>query len=138
MTKNKKTEPAKIGSTPLLDRLEMADGPYTGPIPHPQLQKEEWDDLVTYVARRVEHLGVTLGLPTVGEQFLIVRLARGLTQTQVAERVGLRVATVADVEARRGKGANAKLDTLRAIARALDMAPTIFQEQSATAIPPRR
>jgi len=111
-----------------LDRLEALEGPYKGPVPHPTLQKEDWDDLVTYVARRVEHLGVTPGIPSVGEQLLVVRLARGYTQEELTERAHLpRRATVADIESRRGKGENPKLATLRFIAQALDMDPVIFR-----------
>lgn len=83
----------------------------TAPLPAP---------LTPAFARLASELGLAASSPpTVAEQLAVYRLARGITQSDLATAAGLRRATVADVESARGDGQNPRLATLTALARAL-------------------
>lgn len=59
-------------------------------------------------------------LRLVGEQIRMIRKAKGLTQENVAERCGIRVTRISDIE--RGQ-TNASLKTLEKIINALNISP---------------
>jgi DNA-binding XRE family transcriptional regulator len=100
----------------LLERLERQEGAFVGPLPPPD--SADWQDMLTWVARRTNApLGLqNAGRPTVADQLLVARLARQVTQEALADRAGVRRATVADVEAGR---IDPKASTLTALAEAL-------------------
>ncbi|TFE19454.1 helix-turn-helix domain-containing protein [Cohnella luojiensis] len=60
-------------------------------------------------------------LRLVGEQIRMIRKAKGLTQENVAERCGIRVTRISDIE--RGQ-TNASLKTLEKIINALSISPS--------------
>ncbi len=60
-------------------------------------------------------------LRLVGEQIRMIRKAKGLTQENVAERCGIRVTRISDIE--RGQ-TNASLKTLEKIINALNISPS--------------
>jgi transcriptional regulator with XRE-family HTH domain len=64
--------------------------------------------------------------PTVAQQLAVYRLARGVTQTELAARAGVRRATVADVESARDDGRNPSLATLAALARGLGVTLYVY------------
>jgi transcriptional regulator with XRE-family HTH domain len=71
-------------------------------------------------------------LRLVGEQIMMIRKAKGLTQENVAEKCGIRGTRISDIE--RGQ-TNSSLKTLEKIMNALEIAPNEhfnFQKLSAT------
>lgn len=58
----------------------------------------------------------------IGQAIRQVREAKGLTQTQLGELVGVQKARICSIE----KGANMRLSTLRRILKALDMNATLL------------
>ena len=58
-------------------------------------------------------------MPTISEQIRRLRAAAGLTQEELAHKAGMKFSTFVQIE--KGRVPNPRIDTLRKIARALDV-----------------